>query len=165
MIDTSKVKELVQLMVENDLTELDLKSGDESLSLRRGTAPGTVVNHQPVIYQGVPSAAAIAAPAAPGAPGAPVPIAAPPVPVVAEPGLKAIESPMVGTYFASPNPDAPAFVKPGSTIAPDSVVCLVEAMKVFNEIKAEISGVIERVLVKNGDPVEFGQKLFLVRPA
>ena len=80
-------------------------------------------------------------------------------------GLVAIESPMVGTFYSAPNPDTPAFVSVGSAIGPDSVVCLIEAMKVFNEIKAEVNGTIERILVNNGDAVEFGQKLFLVRPA
>jgi acetyl-CoA carboxylase biotin carboxyl carrier protein len=72
---------------------------------------------------------------------------------------------MVGTFYSAPNPDTPAFVSVGSAISPDTTVCLIEAMKVFNEIKSEINGTIERVLVSNGDPVEFGQKLFLVRPA
>jgi len=80
-------------------------------------------------------------------------------------GLVAIESPMVGTFYSSPNPDAPAFVSVGSSVSPDTVVCLIEAMKVFNEIKAEVAGTVERVLVNNGDAVEFGQKLFLVRPS
>ena len=71
---------------------------------------------------------------------------------------------MVGTFFASPNPDSPAFVKPGGGVSPGTVVCLIEAMKVFNEIKSEVTGTIERVLVKNGEAVEFGQKLFLVKP-
>jgi acetyl-CoA carboxylase biotin carboxyl carrier protein len=79
--------------------------------------------------------------------------------------LVAIESPMVGTYYSRPNPDTDSFVKPGANIGPDTVVCLVEAMKVFNEIKAETSGTIEKILVKDGDSVEFGQKLFLVRPS
>ena len=80
-------------------------------------------------------------------------------------GLVAIESPMVGTYYSKPNPDADAYVSPGSSVSPGSVVCIVEAMKVFNEIKSEVAGSVERVLVQDGDAVEFGQKLFLVRPA
>jgi acetyl-CoA carboxylase biotin carboxyl carrier protein len=72
---------------------------------------------------------------------------------------------MVGTFYSAPNPDTPAFVGVGASISNDSVVCLIEAMKVFNEIKAEVTGTVERVLVNNGDAVEFGQKLFLVRPA
>ena len=78
--------------------------------------------------------------------------------------LVAIESPMVGTFYSSPAPDKPAFIKVGDSVGEDSVVCLVEAMKIFNEIKAETTGTIEKMLVTSGDAVEFGQPLFLVRP-
>jgi acetyl-CoA carboxylase biotin carboxyl carrier protein len=168
MIDIRKLKELVKLMVENDLSELDLQDQEETVAIKRGPS-GTVVNHQPVIYQGggpaagmMPASRQHAAPAADsgedsGAPAAPAP--------AGDSGLLAIESPMVGTFYSAPNPDSPAFVSVGSAVSNDSVVCLIEAMKVFNEIKAEVTGTIERVLVNNGDAVEFGQKLFLVRPA
>ncbi len=76
-----------------------------------------------------------------------------------------IDSPMVGTFYTSPNPDAEPFVKVGDQVTPDTVVCIIEAMKVFNEIKAECSGTIAKVLVNNGESVEFGQKLFLVKPS
>lgn len=150
MIDPAKLKQLVQLMVENDLTELDLREGEAMVTIKRGgTAP---------VMMSAP--APLPAPAA-------APALAPPVSNGSAPdaGLMAIESPMVGTFYAAPNPDSPTFVKPGSKIAPDSVVCMIEAMKVFNEIKADKVGVVEQVLVKNGQAVEFGQKLFLVRPA
>ncbi|MEN0021615.1 MAG: acetyl-CoA carboxylase biotin carboxyl carrier protein [Planctomycetota bacterium] len=167
MIDIRKLKELVKLMVENDLTELDLKDQDETVSLRRGAAD-SIVNHQPVIYQGQPGPAPAVAAAAPApapvaaeAPaGAPAAAAAP-----VDEGLVAIESPMVGTFYSAADPDAEPFISPGASIAADTTVCLVEAMKVFNEIKAEVSGVVERIMVKNGDAVEFGQPLFMVRPA
>jgi acetyl-CoA carboxylase biotin carboxyl carrier protein len=168
MIDIRKLKELVRLMVENDLSELDLKDQEETVAIRRG-ATGTVVNHQPVIYQGAGPAAAHAhrqpAPAhdpdheAAGSGAHPAPAAH------ADAGLAAIESPMVGTFYSSPNPDAAPFITVGSSVAPDTVICLIEAMKVFNEIKAERAGTVERVLVNNGDAVEFGQKLFLIKPA
>ncbi|NNF44159.1 MAG: acetyl-CoA carboxylase biotin carboxyl carrier protein, partial [Phycisphaerales bacterium] len=80
-------------------------------------------------------------------------------------GLHTIESPMVGTFFAAANPDAPPFVSVGSTVGPDTVVCIMEAMKIFNEIKAECSGTIQQVLVENGESVEFGQPLYLVQPS
>ncbi len=170
MIDIRKLKELVRLMVENDLSELDMKDQQETVTIKRGQAGGTVVNHQPVIYNGAGgSGAAHAAPPsrviaaggeeAEGDNGT-VATAAPDTT-----GLVAIESPMVGTFYSSPNPDAGPFVGVGASIGPDSVVCLIEAMKVFNEIKAETTGTIERILVTNGEAVEFGQKLFLVRPA
>ncbi len=105
-----------------------------------------------------------ARPAAPAAPATPAP-AAPAAPAPASTaGLVPIVSPMVGTAYLTPNPDSPSFVQVGAAIGPDSTVCLIEAMKVFSEIKAETSGVIERVLVTNGQAVQYGQQLFLVRP-
>ncbi len=165
MIDIRKLKELVRLMVENELTELDLHDQTETVSIKRGNDTGTVVNHQPVIYQGggAPSASApVAAPAA--APAAPPPSAPTAAAPASDDGLVAIESPMVGTFYIKPNPDSDNFTAVGAQVGPDSVVCLVEAMKVFNEIKAETSGTIAEICVKDGDAVEFGQKLFLVKP-
>lgn len=167
MIDPSKLKDLVKLMVENDLTELDLQDEKETVTIRRGPQGG-VVNHSPVYYGGggggAPAAFAPAPMAAPAS--APAGGAAPAAPKAADSdaGLIAIESPMVGTFYSAANPDSPPFAAAGAKITPSTVVCLIEAMKVFNEIKAEKSGTVERVLVKNGDAVEFGQKLFLVRP-
>ncbi len=153
MIDIRKLKELVRLMVENDLSELDLKDQEETVTIKRGAgAPAAA----PIAYTAPRPAPALAAddahePATNGAPESA--------------GLIAIESPMVGTFYSAPNPDAPALVSVGAPISPESTVCLIEAMKVFNEIKSEVTGTIERILVNNGDAVEFGQKLFLVRPA
>lgn len=164
MIDPSKLKDLVKLMVENDLTELDLQDEKETVTLRRGPQGG-VVNHAPVYYGGggAPAAYAPAPMAAPAA--APAGGAAPAAKAAdSDAGLIAIESPMVGTFYSAANPDSPPFAAAGAKITPSTVVCLIEAMKVFNEIKAEKTGTIEKVLVKNGDAVEFGQKLFLVRP-
>ncbi len=146
--------DLVKLMKKFDLTEIDLSDDAESVLLRRGSS-------QPVMLQApAPVAAAQApAPAAPaGAPATPAP------PKDEDAGLHAITSPMVGTFYTAADPESPPFVKPGVDVTADSTVCIVEAMKVFSEIKAECSGVIEKVLVKNAEPVEFGQKLFLVRP-
>ncbi|MBK7406360.1 MAG: acetyl-CoA carboxylase biotin carboxyl carrier protein [Phycisphaerales bacterium] len=154
MIDIRKLKELVRLMVENDLAELDLRDQQETVTIKRGG------QGQPLVVAPISAAAAPARGAAGGEEEAEVGGGA-----ADEAGLFAIESPMVGTFYSAPNPDTEAFVSVGKSISPDSVVCLVEAMKVFNEIKAECTGVVERVLVSNGDAVEFGQKLFLVRPA
>ena len=151
MIDTTKLKELVKLMVENDLTELDLQDEKETVTLKRGHN-GVPMVHQAPVYA--------AAPAAPSAAAAPAPAK------TADPtaGQVAIESPVVGTFYSSPNPDAAPFVKVGQNVTPDTVVCLIEAMKVFNEIKAEKAGVVEQIFVKSGQAVEFGQKLFAVKP-
>jgi acetyl-CoA carboxylase biotin carboxyl carrier protein len=172
MIDVSKIKELIGLMKDNDLSEVNITSGEESVALRRGPTTSTVVNHQPVIYAGgapAGSGAPVSGPAS-YAPAQPqtfaVPAAAAPAPAaVAAPGAVTIESPMVGTFYSAPNPNAAPFVKIGQSVTPDTVVCIIEAMKVFNEIKAEKAGVVEQMLAKSGQSVEFGQKLFSLRPA
>jgi acetyl-CoA carboxylase biotin carboxyl carrier protein len=151
MIDNKRIEELIKMMVENDLTEIDISGDGESVTLRRrsDTIEVPVAMHAPA-----PAAAPL--PAAPADAGAPAP--------GIDDGLVAIKSPMVGTFYTSPDPESAPFVNVGSEINAESVVCLVEAMKVFNEIKAEVSGVIEKILVENGQPVEFDQDLYLVRP-
>ncbi|MEC7384552.1 MAG: acetyl-CoA carboxylase biotin carboxyl carrier protein [Planctomycetota bacterium] len=170
MLDIRKLKELIRLMVENELTEIDLKDEKETVSLRRegSQAPVVQVSPAPAAPPAAPAPVAPAAPAAPApAPAAPAQAPAP----AAEPSpadtsnLEQITSPMVGTFYSAAKPESPAFANVGDTVTADTTVCIVEAMKIFNEIKAEQSGVIEKVLVSNGDSVEFGQALFLVRPA
>ena len=157
MIDIRKLKELVRLMVENDLTELDIRDEQETVTVKR---PGVHVAPQ-VIHAPIASVMPSAMPA----PAAAAPVAAPPAaPAAVKETLPAIESPMVGTFYAAPGPDKAAFVSVGSKVGPDTTVCLIEAMKIFNEIKAETSGTVEEVLVKSGQPVEFGQPLFRIRP-
>jgi acetyl-CoA carboxylase biotin carboxyl carrier protein len=159
MIDIRKLESLVRLMVENDLTELDLKDGEETVTVKRGGKP-VVVAAAPVAAAPAPAPAPVAAPAA-------TPAAAPAAAPAADDdaGCIAVESPMVGTFYATPGPDKPPFAQVGTQVGPDSIVCLVEAMKIFNEIKAEKSGTIHKILVKSGQPVEFGQKLFLIKPS
>ena len=169
MIDIRKLKELVRLMVENDLSELDMKDQQETVTIKRGPAGSTVVNHQPVIYQGAGPGPVSHAPPAPrviatGGEEAPEADNGTVATAADTSGLIPIESPMVGTFYSAPNPDSGPFISVGASVGPDSVVCLIEAMKVFNEIKAETTGTVERILVTNGEAVEFGQKLFLVRP-
>lgn len=165
-MDIGKLKDIVKLMVDNDLAEIEVRTDDEtSLYLRRGAEKNAapMMYAQPQMMPQMPQMMMQAPAAAPAlaAPAAAAPAAAGAMPA----GLVAIESPMVGTFYSAANPDSPPFAKPGGQISPDSVVCLIEAMKVFNEIKAEKSGVIEQVLVKNGEAVEFGQKLFLIKPS
>ena len=156
MIDIRKLKELVKLMVGNDLTELDLRDSEEQVTLRRHG-----VNQVPQLIVGPGARAAtgepVQAPPASAAAGVEVVTAA-------DENLLKIESPMVGTFYTAANPEAPPFVRVGAQVEPDTVVCLIEAMKIFNEIKAECSGTIEKVLVESAEPVEFGQAMFLVRP-
>jgi acetyl-CoA carboxylase biotin carboxyl carrier protein len=159
MIDIRKLKELVRLMVSNDLTELDLRDSEEQVTLRRPSvhSPPQVVQHA------APAPAASPPPPATAAQAAPAASAGTPA-VDDDAGLAKIESPMVGTFYSAANPDSPAFVEVGAKVNADTVVCIIEAMKIFNEIKAECSGTIEKLLVKNGEAVEFGQPLFLVKP-
>src|SRR4051812_39715424 len=164
MIDIRKLKELVRLMVDNDLTELDLRDSEEQVTMRRPNsfAPPQVIQHAaPVHYSSATPASHAATPAARPATGN----AAVSATVEDEAGLQRIESPMVGTFYGSPKPEAKAFVAVGATVTPETTVCIIEAMKIFNEIKAECTGTIEKILVKSGQAVEFGQPLFLVRLA
>lgn len=153
MIDIRKLKELVRLMVTNDLTELDLRDNEEQVTLRRQQAGG-----QPQVVSVAPTAnvATLSAPASSS--GATTTSAD-----VAMDGFQKIESPMVGTFYTAADPDSPPFVRVGDHVAPDTVVCLIEAMKIFNEIRAECSGTIEKVLVNNAEAIEFGQPLFAVK--
>ena len=145
-----KLKELIELMEKHDLTDVHLRHGAEQWRLRRGPQ---VVAAAPAAYAVPPVAAPAPAVAAAGA--------APAAPVS---NLLEIKSPIVGTYYSSPTPEDPVFVSAGSKVTQDTVVCIVEAMKVFNQITADVSGTIEEVLVGNGDPVESGQVLFRVKP-
>jgi len=155
-MDIKEIKRLVKLMIDNDLTEMDIKDGDQKISLKRGHGRQGGVIMEPVV---APAAAPIAA--APPAPAAPVSEAAAPEP---ENNLIDIPSPMVGTYYNSPSPDSDPFIAVGDVIGDDSIICIVEAMKVMNEIKAECSGTIAEVCVQNAQPVEFGQVLFRLTP-
>ena len=141
--DLDKLRELIALMDEHGLTEISLSQGDQSWKLRRGGAEAV-----PMIT---------AAPPPPQADGGGD---TPPD----EPTYPTIDSPTVGTFYSAPSPDDPPFVKVGQAVSPDSVVCIVEAMKVFNQIQAETAGTIVEVLVEDGDAVEFGQPLFRIQP-
>ncbi|MEM6393052.1 MAG: acetyl-CoA carboxylase biotin carboxyl carrier protein [Planctomycetota bacterium] len=154
MIDVKKLKALIELMANHDLTQMDLEDGSEKIKLRRGP-DGSV---QPVVMPAAPAATPSAATATPAA--APAPAAAEEAPAPSGP---TIDSPMVGTFYSASSPDADAFVKVGDSVSADTVVCIVEAMKVFNEIKAETSGTVAEVLIENGQAVEFGQPLFRLK--
>ena len=156
-MNIDEIKQLVQLMVDNELSELDITDGDKQITLKRASS-GPVIATVPAAA--APSLAAPHPAAVPAAPASAPAEAAPP----AEKPLE-IRSPMVGTFYASSSPDSDAYVRSGSSISDDSVVCIVEAMKVMNEIKAECAGTVAEVCVKNAQPVEFGQVLFRVKPA
>jgi acetyl-CoA carboxylase biotin carboxyl carrier protein len=150
IFDVKKVRRLVEMMKEHDLAEIDLRQGDQRVRLRRGAEPMIAL-----------PAPAVAVAASQGASQA-VPAAEKPAASLANADLAVVKSPMVGTFYAAANPESPPFVKVGDHVGPESIVCIIEAMKVFNEIPAEISGKVTAVLVENGAPVEFGQPLFKV---
>jgi len=147
VFDMRKVRKLIELMKEHDLTEIDLKQADSAVRIKRG---GEVVSY----------AAPVAAPAAP----APTAAAETAGPSAEDARMVVVKSPMVGTFYQASSPESPPFVKVGDRIGPEKTVCIVEAMKVFNEIPAGVSGQVVAVLVENGAPVEFGQPLIKVDP-
>lgn len=153
--DLEKLKALVELMEAHSLTEVSLRRGDEQWCLRRSPQE---------VMQMVPANPYATAPAPNSSQAATPPPAAEPEAEEEEETTVQIKSPTVGTFYAASSPDDPAFVEIGSKVQPDTVVCIVEAMKVFNQIPAEVNGTIVDILVKSGDPVEFGQPLFLARP-
>jgi acetyl-CoA carboxylase biotin carboxyl carrier protein len=144
-MDAKEIKALVQLMVENDLGEIEIADGPVRVHLKRQGAA-------PVVMAASPGGAT-AAPATPSARAQPTE------------ELLEIRSPMVGTFYAAPSPESEPYVSEGSAVREDTVVCIVEAMKVMNEVKAECSGVVREVCVKNAQPVEFGQLFFRLRPS
>lgn len=158
-MDIEHIRALVELMVDNDMSRIEIREGDTHILLRRG---------QPVIASGAPIAAPATVQIAPSvaATSSPASEAAPPASSSpAGPGEVLIRSPMVGTFYSAPDPESPAFVKIGDSVSAQTVICLIEAMKVFNEIKAEVTGRITKVLVQNAQAVEFDQPLFAVVPA
>jgi len=160
-IDWGEVNRVLDFMSQHNLEEFEYGSGDLRVHLRRPGAP----------TQMVPYGAPVAAAAAPLAPASSNPAAAPaaaavvPVPEAAEEGLHTVKSPIVGTFYSAPNPTAAPFAKVGDQVSAGQVLCIVEAMKLMNEIESDVAGELVRVLVENGQPVEYGQALFSIRTA
>ena len=157
MLDIDKIQKLIEVMVKNDLVEVSLRDGDIEINLRRPNATGGGC---------APAATAQAQPVASAPDQAPAGSAGQANAAEEDKGdFIEIKSPMVGTFYSGPEPEAPPYINAGAKVVPSTVVCLLEAMKVFSEIKAEVTGTIERILVKNAESVEYGQPLFLVRVA
>lgn len=152
-MEIKDIKRIVELMKANDLTEFSIKDESFELAMKRGNGEHQVVYATPAMPSGVP----VAAPA-------PVAVPAPVAEEDEDDGLLEILSPIVGTFYRKPAPDADLFVDIGSSVGSDTVVCIIEAMKVMNEIKAEVKGVIKKILVDDATPVQYGQPLFLVEP-
>jgi len=157
-MDIKEIKAVIDLMRKNSLTEFEYEKDGTKIRIQRGP------DGKPQVFTSTPGIAPTPA-------LVPIPLAVPtatvpsPVPAPAPESLPSINSPMVGTFYASPAPDAPSYVSVGTVVTPESVVCIIEAMKVMNEIKAEMSGTITEILVESGKPVEFGKPLFRIRPA
>lgn len=154
-MELKDIKAIIDLMKKNSITEFELERQDSKIRLKRG-------NGNSIIQQAEDSPAIIPMPMSSA--GAP-PVIAPPTLPAANTGEIEIKSPMIGTFYRAPSPEAGAYVDVGAEVGSESVVCIIEAMKVMNEIKSEVKGVITQVLAENGKPVEFGQPLFKVRPS
>lgn len=145
-MDIKEIRTLIDLMKKNGIAVFKMEREGFKITLKTGEAAQVV--------------STVAAPVAPAAPAAAAPAAVAPAPVAS--GIE-IKSPMVGTFYSAPSPDAPAFVSVGQEVTPDTVVCIIEAMKVMNEIKAEVSGTVVEIAAENGKPVQFGQPLFRLK--
>ncbi|MBC8114911.1 MAG: acetyl-CoA carboxylase biotin carboxyl carrier protein [Candidatus Saccharimonas sp.] len=152
--DLDRLQQLVEMMEKHGLSEVNLRRGDEQWRVHRGAREVVHAAPPPMPFPMPATPPTSHAPAASG----------PAAPPTEASGLIDIKSPTVGTFYASPSPGEAAFVTVGSVVTPETIVCLLEAMKVFNQIPSEVSGTITAILVKNGDAIEFGQALFRVRP-
>ena len=152
VFDVERIRQLVELMEEHGLSEIDLRREEQRIRLRRGNEADAVVSlpnaQVPEVVRPIEPAVA--------------PVEASAAPVEDDKNVVIIKSPMVGTFYGRPNPDSPSFVQVGDNVSADTTVCIIEAMKVMNQIKAEKSGVIQRILVDDASPVEFGQGLFVI---
>jgi acetyl-CoA carboxylase biotin carboxyl carrier protein len=155
LMDLKDIKAIIDLMRKNSLSEFELERQDFKIKLKRGITGAVMPVEEP-------SAIPYAMPPAVPAPGLP---AAAPAPAAAPTStLLEVKSPMIGTFYRAPSPESANYVEVDTEVTPETVVCLIEAMKVMNEIKAEVKGVVTHILVENAKPVEFGQPLFRIRP-
>jgi len=157
-MDIRKVKKLIELLEESNIDEIEIKEGEESVRISRNSAQATVLAHAPAYMMPPP-----AAPMGAVAPAAPVaPAASAPAPEPAADTGHIVKSPMVGTFYRSPSPSSAPFAEIGQSIKVGDIICIVEAMKMMNQIEADKSGTITSILVENGEPVEFDQPLFTI---
>ncbi len=166
-MNSKEIKELVEFLIDKDITEFELERGDVKLRVKRGhevvmSAPAPMVAPVPAPVVAVPAAPAVAAATA-AAPSTAASAPAAPAAAAEDEGLHIVKSPIVGTFYESPSPGAPPFVKVGDHVNAGQVLCIVEAMKLMNEIESEVAGEIAKIIVKNGQPVEYGQPLFAIR--
>ncbi len=161
-MNQKELKELIEFLIEKDITEFELERGDVKVRIKRGTEPVVSVAAPGFGHFPVPAAP----PAAPESGGTPVAASTPAPPKEApkpEEGLHIVRSPIVGTYYESPSPGSPPFVKVGEKVETGQILCIVEAMKLMNEIESDVAGELVKILVTNGQPIEYGQELFAIR--
>ena len=160
-MNLKEIKELVEFLKEQNIAEFELERGDVKVRIKRGEAHNSTLVHDP--RPAIPTAAPVPTMTAPSS--VPPAVAAPPKPVPPEPAedLHIVRSPIVGTFYESPSPGAPPFFKVGDTVEVGQVLCIVEAMKLMNEIESDVAGEIAQKLVTNGQPIEYGQELFAIR--
>ena len=167
-MNQKELKELIDFLIEKDISEFELERGDVKVRIKRGgDASAPIVTHTVPIAPMPMVSAPMTAPVTPlaqasAAPVAPPSAAAPPAAV--EEDLHQVKSPIVGTFYEAPSPGSAPFIKPGDQVAAGQVLCIIEAMKLMNEIESDASGEVVKILVKNGQPVEYGQALFAIRP-
>jgi len=168
-MNQKELKELIDFLIEKDISEFELERGDVKVRIKRGAdAAAPVIAHAmpmaPMPIAPIQMASAVQAASHSSAPAASAPGPSAGAPVSAEEELHTVKSPIVGTFYEAPGPGALPFVKPGDQVAAGQVLCIIEAMKLMNEIESDASGEIVKVLVNNGQPVEYGQPLFAIRP-
>lgn len=162
-MDAKELKRVLESVKESGITELVLETSDYKLSVRRGGEVASMPAAPPQVAQAAaPAPTPETSPAPTPQPEAPTPAAEAPA---ADSNLLEVTAPIVGTLYAAPGPDAPDFVKVGDKVQAGSVLCIIEAMKLMNEIEAEVSGTVREILVKNEEPVEYGQALFRLEPS
>ena len=160
-MNQKELKELIEFLIEKDIAEFELERGDVKVKIKRAGEHTSVHMHGDPRYYAVPAAPPVAHELG-GVPVVAAPVAAaPPAP---EEGLHMVKSPIVGTFYEAPSPGAPPFVKPGDMVEVGQVVCIVEAMKLMNEIESDVAGEVVKRLVENNAPIEYGQELFAIRP-
>ena len=164
-MNQKELKELIEFLIEKDIAEFELERGDVKVRIKRGTEHAALPQPEPRVFAvpaAMPVAEVAAVPAVAGASGtnaSTAPKAAPP-----EEQLHMVKSPIVGTFYEAPSPGAPPFVKPGDMVELGQVLCIVEAMKLLNEIESDVAGEVVKKLASNGQPIEYGQELFAIRP-
>jgi acetyl-CoA carboxylase biotin carboxyl carrier protein len=162
-MNQKELKELIDFLIEKDISEFELERGDVKVRIKRGHDTAAAAGAYAVPTASMPMAAP-SAQAGNAAGYSPAPPSAPVAPPQAEEELHPVKSPIVGTFYEAPGPGALPFVKPGDQVAAGQVLCIIEAMKLMNEIESDMSGEVVKVLVNNGQPVEYGQPLFAIRP-